>query len=738
MKANKRRIFQTMLFLVVICLLWSFSSVSAAQTSAYDISKDTITINKSGNYTISGKTDRNTITISKGVAATITLQDVEISTSNSQKISILIEERGTANFIIKGNNKITNQWQDGIHVKSGGKLIVSSYSTGSLDVAGGLDDSGIGGSGDIIIKGGKIIAKGGEYGYGIGGGYAYQLYQDYNDKAGSISISGGNVTAIGGKDASGGIGFSSRQSVGTIEISGGTVYSVSGGSGIGDNSFESKGNKITISGGNVTATGGAYGAGLGSSLNPDSTAIIISGGTVMVHGDRGTSVYDSWSYSNDMRLRQSRQEYDIAAKSIIITGGQIFADTCSVQPNNSQGQKLYPMLITSEKGKVTKITAYQKSYGSKDINAQGILSLWLPKLNSKEGKPCLDVVFSSGKHTILEYLNYFDLLQEYNNSNDMVFDLSSSNLDIYKNGLIYKNKIYRRNSYDEPIIVTGSTSDNQIIVHSGKHRLEFDNVNADYSKQTDKMFFVLKGESNVIINSKNQNNIKTGGKSVGFYVGTNAKLSFAANSKEATLTIESYDDSYGFATSNGYIQQLGGTISMTAKQNSIGMYLGNAGVFTLYNGIMNGISNTQNVIYGLNYMKVNVYGGIMNMDKIGYHDEGNEEVTDASSFTISNGEVNISNRMIFNTFEVTGGTIQAHLLGSGRGTKIYMYQGKVVMDQFITDYTEIEYDVVFEYKTTDGVSKESALGTSTIYGGEIVETHNVTLEELDQISFGRG
>lgn len=47
-------------------------------------------------------------------------------------------------------------------------------------------------------------------------------------------------------------------------------------------------------------------------------------------------------------------------------------------------------------------------------------------------------------------------------------------------------------------------------------------------------------------------------------------------------------------------------------------------------------------------------------------------------------------------------------------------------------------DVVFEYRTTDGVSKESALGTSTIYGGEIVETHNVTLEELDQISFGRG
>ena len=737
MKVEKIRIIQKMLFIVVICFLSSSKSVFAAQTNSYDISKGNITIGKSGDYTISGKTDKNIITIKKGVSANITLRDVEISTTDP-KASILIEERGTGNFILNGNNKITNEWQDGIHVKSEGKFIVSSNSTGSLEAAGGISSAGIGGSGAITIKGGTIKAKGGQYGYGIGSGYAYQLHQEYDGEAGSIAITGGNVTAIGGKDAAGGMGFSSKKSKGTIAITGGTVYSTSGGSGIGAHDFEGKGNKITISGGNVTAIAGAYGAGIGSSLNPNGTSVIISGGTIKADGGMGTAVYDSWSYSNDIRLRQSKQEYDIAANSITITGGQIFADSCSVQPQNSQGQKLFPMLIPTEKGKVTKITAYQKSYGSKDINSQGILSLWLPRLESKEGKPCLDVTFSSGKHTTMDYLSTLDVLQDYSGSKDMVFNLSSGSLDVYANGLIYKNKIYRRNSNYEPIKVTGSTSNNQIIVHSGKHRFEFENVTVDYTKQTDKMFFVVNGESNVIINSKKQNTIKVGGNSVGFYVGTNAKLSFAGNTNEDKFTIESYDDSYGFTTSNGSIQQFGGTISMTAKQNSIGMFLGNAGAFSLYNGIINGTGNTQNVIYGLNYMKVNVHGGIMNMDNIGYRDEGNEEVTDVSNFTISNGEVNINNRMIFNTFEVTGGTINAHLLGSGTGSKIIMYQGKVVMDQFITDYSNLGYDTVFEYITPDGsVSKESALDTSNIYGGEIIETHNVTIEELKKISFGR-
>jgi mannose-6-phosphate isomerase-like protein (cupin superfamily) len=362
----------------------------------------------------------------------------------------------------------------------------------------------------------------------------------------------------------------------------------------------------------------------------------------------------------------------------------------------------------------------------------------LPNLNS-EGTLALDVTFASGKHTTKDYLNNYNILQSYSSSKDMVFNLSVSNLEVYADGLIYKNTFYSDNGV---IKVTGSTSKNQIIVHGGKHRFEFENVSVDYTKQTDKMFFVMSGESDVVINNKKQNTIKTGCNSVGFYVGTNAKLSFAGTSNEDKLTMETFDDSFGFATPSGSIQQFGGTISITAKQNSIGVYLGNAGDFSLYNGVINGISSTQNVLYGLNDMKVNVYGGIMNMDNIGYRDEANEEISDESSFTITNGEVNISNRMIFSTFEVTGGTINAHLLGSGIGSKVYMYQGKIAMDKFITNpvlkYDEEKKDFIgFTYITPNGVTKESALDTSTIYGGDIEETHNVTIEELRKISFGR-
>ena len=134
-----------------------------------------------------------------------------------------------------------------------------------------------------------------------------------------------------------------------------------------------------------------------------------------------------------------------------------------------------------------------------------------------------------------------------------------------------------------------------------------------------------------------------------------------------------------------------------------------------------------------------VHGGTLNADTIGCL----EEVTDLSNqnFTITNGQVNVSNRMIFTKFFITGGIINTHLLGSGIGTDITMYGGKVLMDQFITDYSSV-YDkekgkyVSFQYETPNGVSKESMLDDTNIYGGEIKETHNVTVDELKKIQYG--
>ena len=136
MKLERIRIIP-MLFALVLVYLVSARSVYAAQTK-YDISKGDIIIKKSGNYTITGKTSSNTIRINKGVSANITIQNIEMLLTVPQKTPILVESGGTANFILKGENKITNEYNVGIFVTSGGKFIVSSYSTGSLEVSGGF------------------------------------------------------------------------------------------------------------------------------------------------------------------------------------------------------------------------------------------------------------------------------------------------------------------------------------------------------------------------------------------------------------------------------------------------------------------------------------------------------------------------------------------------------------------------------------------------------------------------
>lgn len=735
MKIKKIHIVLTFIALVIVYLLSSSKTVFAAQTKTYDISKGNVSIEKSGNYIIKGKTSANTITIKKGVSANITVQNIDISISDTNKYPILVESGGAANFILKGENKITNKYNDGILVKAGGKFIVSSYSTGSLEVSGGIESSGIGGSGAIIINGGKIKALGGTYGYGIGSGSAYQYFVSNKEEAGSITITGGNVTAIGGEEAAGGIGYSSDKKIGTVTITGGTVYATSGNAGIGDHSFDGKGNKITISGGQVTAIGNAYGVGIGNGLKPTGTTVTISGGTVKAVGCIGINMYDTWSYGNDSRLWEPLQANDISAEKITITGGQIFADNCSVRPMNAEGENLYPMLFQTEVGKVTKISVYQKNYGSKDISSNGILGLWLP---IQGDKTFLEVTFASGKKTTKESCYTRNVLQDSSQMTDIVFDVSISNLDVYADGIIYNNKMYKR--YGEvPIKITGSTSKNQIIVHSGKHRFELENVSVDYRNQTNQMFFIVGGQSDVLINFQKQNTIKTGGKSVGFFVGNSANLSFATTSDENKLILESYGESYGLATAKGSIKQLGGFISLLAKDKSIGMYLGNEGSFNLYNGIIDGVSSSQSAIYGLNFMRVNVHGGTMNIDNIGYKEEGNEEVYDGSRFTITNGEVTVSNRMIFSRFDITGGTVNAHLLGSGSGTSIYMYQGKLVMDKFITNYFEVfeEESTWREDLKSEGASAVSALKSAVIYGGEVKETNNVTVEEMNKIMFGR-
>ena len=131
--------------------------------------------------------------------------------------------------------------------------------------------SGIYGSGSLTISGGTVTANGDDGGSGI-----------YSSNSSSVTISGGTVKATGGNgDYSGGDGISSSDRVAisgsTVTANGGDSSSRNGGSGISSSSG------VTVSDGTVTANGGNGGNVSGDGIRSDG-GVTISGGTVKAAG----------------------------------------------------------------------------------------------------------------------------------------------------------------------------------------------------------------------------------------------------------------------------------------------------------------------------------------------------------------------------------------------------------------------------------------------------------------------
>lgn len=144
---------------------------------------------------------------------------------------------------------------------------------------GGDHDRTRGTGGNVIICGGEINTKGGDYGAGIGGGY--------NAAGGTVTVNGGIVRATGGLNAAG-IGGGDLGKGGDVGINYGIVWATGGlsdlpnstkifGAGIGGG-FCAEGGRVTINGGYVHAAGGnvpdvytatarKYSAGIGGGFN---------------------------------------------------------------------------------------------------------------------------------------------------------------------------------------------------------------------------------------------------------------------------------------------------------------------------------------------------------------------------------------------------------------------------------------------------------------------------------------
>ena len=172
----------------------------------------------------------NTITINaaENATANVTISNVNIDTSGA---AIATSGKGNVNIELDGTNTLKSGREHAGLEKSGdGKLTITDENgNGKLIATGGQYGAGIGGGSyeggkNITIAGGKVTANGGDYGAGIGGGQ--------EGDGSNITITDGEVIAAGGTNGAGiggGGGISGKGE--KISISGDAKLKVQGGSG---------------------------------------------------------------------------------------------------------------------------------------------------------------------------------------------------------------------------------------------------------------------------------------------------------------------------------------------------------------------------------------------------------------------------------------------------------------------------------------------------------------------------
>ena len=238
---KKKKIVSTLLAL----LLFAGLPVSAL-AAEWDIGKGDITVNAgSGGQTvtqgsqvdvpdsapvITGSSTENTLTINaeKDQTANVTLSDVNIDVSGKGKAAVSTNGEGNVSIELDGDNTLKSATNHaGLEKNNGGSLTIADEN-----------------------KNGKLTAKGGDYGAGIGGGW--------RGSGSDITISGGEVNATGGVNGAG---------------IGGGCY------GYGNNITVSGDAKLKVQGGVEDNIDGA-GAGIGNSGSSDERAIPVTGAEV--------------------------------------------------------------------------------------------------------------------------------------------------------------------------------------------------------------------------------------------------------------------------------------------------------------------------------------------------------------------------------------------------------------------------------------------------------------------------
>jgi len=218
-----------------------------------------------------------------GIGGTITIVDGDVMATGGNYGSGGTYASGPGGSGVSGTAGYGGSGVDGTSFTSTSGNVTAQGGTGSYGGRGISSD-------DVDISGGTIEATGAISGAGIGGGTGAA------NPGSNITITGGTVTATGGSNAAGIGGSRSGGTYpshcGTINISGGTVTANGGTNapGIGAGYSATTNGTITITGGRITAKGGSTTVpGIGSwSKTSNIGTVIFTGGSIHPTDSAGT------------------------------------------------------------------------------------------------------------------------------------------------------------------------------------------------------------------------------------------------------------------------------------------------------------------------------------------------------------------------------------------------------------------------------------------------------------------
>ena len=247
----------------------------------------------------------------------------------------------------------------------------------------------------------------------VGNGMGAAIGSPYGEAGGNITINGGVITAIGGRNSGAGsgthdwaAGIGSAGPAGAdgtglnewITINGGRVTAQGAyhGPGIGGGPVKAKTGNIRINGGYVISTGGAHGRGFGTGCEGDDSSeyeIILTGGTLLPTGGRAFDPADIGAPGAKVTITGGSIGNSLGVGSFIFDG----------TATNDRGEpiKMVEIDLTSDVGTKAyaltdwqlKVDGKEYDYGAPAEFDKGHLYLWLPEQVIQNSEVTVDFTY---------------------------------------------------------------------------------------------------------------------------------------------------------------------------------------------------------------------------------------------------------------------------------------------------------------------------------------------------------